>query len=132
MPIEYSHSSSGRRLRSTVGTRMRDPAITSAYSSIAAFLVGEDSLLNGLSGLAGSAACVVVRVPGRHPRFLRDRPHGGGLITLLAEHPQGDLRDRGPRLFALGAPHGPHPRARNRHRDDHQRILNAFKQNAQV
>ncbi len=58
IPIEYSHSSSGSRLRSTVGTRMRDPAITSAYSSIAAFRVGEDSLLNGLSGLAGSAACL--------------------------------------------------------------------------
>ena len=32
--------------------------MTSVYRSIAAFRVGEDSLLNGLSGLAGSAACL--------------------------------------------------------------------------
>jgi hypothetical protein len=32
--------------------------MTSAYSAIAALRVGEDSLLNGLSGLAGSAACL--------------------------------------------------------------------------
>jgi hypothetical protein len=37
---------------------MRARAMTSAYNSMAAFRVGEDSLLNGLSGLAGSAACL--------------------------------------------------------------------------
>jgi len=37
-----------------------------------------------------------------------DRPHGGGLVALLAEHPQRGLRDHGPRLLALAAPHGPH------------------------
>jgi hypothetical protein len=37
---------------------MRAPATTSAYSAIDAFRVGEDSLPNGLSGLAGSAACL--------------------------------------------------------------------------
>ena len=45
-------------VRNPAGTRIREPSITSAYSEMAAARVGEDTGLNGLSGLAGSAACL--------------------------------------------------------------------------
>src|SRR5690348_1285699 len=47
---------------------------------------------------------VVVRVPGGHPGFLGDRPHGGGLVTLLAEQPQTRRGDRAAGLLTLTAP----------------------------
>jgi hypothetical protein len=57
-PIEYSQSTSGSRSRRLAGILILAPFTTSAYSSIEAFLVGDESLLNGLSGLDGSAACL--------------------------------------------------------------------------
>src|SRR5215472_1612642 len=58
MPSEYSQKSSGSRSRTAAPARAVDPSMTSRYRAIAATLAGLDCGLNGLSGLAGSAACL--------------------------------------------------------------------------